>query len=144
MRLLVMALLALGAVRMFARRAVRSADSSQVYWVVTVTVNPGKLEEFKQLIAEAVASTITEPKTLEYQWNLSQDQTTVDIVERYVDSAAVVAHVNGFKEKFGRRFMECVTPTRFAIYGPVSAEAMEALAPFNPMRMSAIDGFARE
>jgi hypothetical protein len=56
----------------------------------------------------------------------------------------VVVHVNGFKAKFGTRFVEDVTGTHFTVYGPVSAEAKEALAGFNAVYMSPIDGFVRE
>jgi quinol monooxygenase YgiN len=108
-----------------AQNVVSSAQSPQIYWIYSATVNPGRLDDFKQLVAEAVANTAKEPNTLEYQYNLSPDQKS--IVERYVDSAAVVVHVNGFKEKFGKRFVEDVTGTRFAVYGPVSAEAKEAM-----------------
>lgn len=106
-------------------------------------MNPGRLDDFKQLVAEAVANTVKEPHTLAYQYSLSPDQKSIDIVERYVDSNAVVTHVNGFKEKFGKRFGEDVTGTRFAVYGPVSAEAKEALTGFNAVYMSPIDGFVR-
>jgi quinol monooxygenase YgiN len=108
-----------------AQNVVSSAQSPQIYWIYSATVNPGRLDDFKQPVAEAVANTAKEPNTLEYQYNLSPDQKS--IVERYVDSAAVVVHVNGFKEKFGKRFVEDVTGTRFAVYGPVSAEAKEAM-----------------
>jgi len=142
---LLVSLAALGAMTLAAQaqNTVRSAQSQQVYWDLSATVNPGKLDDFKQLVAAAVANTEREPKTLEYQYSLSPDQKSIDIVERYVDSSAVVTHVNGFKAKFGKRFMEDVTPTHFAVYGPVSAEAKEVLAGFNPTYMSPIDGFAR-
>ena len=145
MQKFVLALIALGAMPLAAQaqNTVRSAQSPQVYWDLSATVNPGKLDDFKQLVAAAVANTEREPKTLEYQYSLSPDQKSIDIVERYVDADAVVTHVNGFKAKFGKRFMEDVTPTHFAVYGPVNAGAKAALAGFNPVYMSPIDGFAR-
>jgi quinol monooxygenase YgiN len=145
MRMLVVSLVALGAMTVGAQaqKAVRSAESPQIYWTYSATVNPGRLDDFKQLVAEAVANTEKEPNTLEYQYSLSPDQKSIDIVERYVDSNAVVAHVNGFKAKFGKRFVEDVTGTHFAVYGPVSAAAKEVLAGFNPVYMSPIDGFVR-
>lgn len=145
MRMLLVSLAALGAMTLEtqAQNTVRSADSPQVYWDLSATVNPGRLDDFRQLVVEAVANTAKEPKTLEYQYSLSPDQKSIDIVERYVDTNAVVTHVNGFKAKFGKRFMEDVMPTHFAVYGPVSAEAKAVLAGFNPVYMSPIDGFAR-
>lgn len=127
-----------------AQNAVSSADSPQIYWIYSATVNSGRLDDFKQLVTEAVANTAKEPHTLEYQYSLSPDQKSIDIVERYVDSAAVVTHVNGLKAKFGKRFVEDVTGTHFAVYGPVSAEAKDALTGFNAVyMMSSIDGFVR-
>ncbi len=145
-RLPLLAAAALGALTLEAQaqNAESSAQSPQIYWVYSATVNPGRLDDFKQLVAEAVANTEKEPNTLEYQYSLSPDQKSVVIVERYVDSGAVVAHVNGFKAKFGRRFVADVTGTHFTVYGPVSAEAKETLSGFNPVYMSPIDGFVRE
>jgi quinol monooxygenase YgiN len=145
MRMLMVALAAFGAMTLGARaqNAVRSTESPEIYWVLTASVNPGKLDDFKQLVAAAVANTEKEPKTLVYEYSLSPDQKTVDIVERYIDSDAVVSHVNGFKVKFGKRFVEDVTVTHFAVYGPVSAAAKDVLAGFNPVYMTPIDGFVR-
>jgi quinol monooxygenase YgiN len=146
MRMLMVTLAALGAMTLGAQaqNVVRSADSPQIYWVLTVSVKPGKLDDFKQLVAEAVAGAEKQPKTLSYQYNLSPDQKTVDIVERYADSAGVIAHVEDFGAKYAKRFMEDVTPTHFAVFGPVSAAAKKAIAGFNPVYMSPIDGFVRE
>ena len=68
-----------------AQTAVKSAKSPQIYWIYTATVNPGRLDDFKQLVAEAVANTEKEPRTLEYQYSLTPDQKSIDIVERYVE-----------------------------------------------------------
>jgi quinol monooxygenase YgiN len=127
-----------------AQNVTHSAQSQQIYWTYTGSIKPGRLDDFRQLVSEAVANTANEPGTLEYQYNLAPDNRTFDIVERYVDSNAVVTHVNGFKEKYGKRFGADTTGTRFAVYGPVSAEAKQVLAGFNPIYMSPIDGFVRQ
>lgn len=70
-----------GAANAGAQNAVSSAQSPQIYWIYSATVNPGRLDDFKQLVAEAVASTAKEPRTLAYQYSVSPDQKSIDIVE---------------------------------------------------------------
>jgi quinol monooxygenase YgiN len=126
-----------------AQNVTHSAQSQQVYWTYTGAIKPGRLDDFRQLVSEAVANSANEPGTLEYQYNLSPDQRSFDIVERYVDSSAVVTHVNGFKQKYGKRFGADATTTRFAVYGTPSAEAKQVLAGFKPIYFTSIDGFVR-
>jgi len=143
--LVVMSAVAVGIVpESWAQNVTHSAQSQQVYWTYTGSIKPGRLNDFRQLVGEAVANTANEPGALEYQYNLAPDNRTFDIVERYVDSNAVVTHVNGFKEKYGKRFVADTTGTRFAVYGPVNAEAKQVLAGFKPIYMSPIDGFVRQ
>lgn len=143
--LVAMSAVALGIMsKSWAQNVTHSAQSQQVYWTYTGSIKPGRLDDFRQLVGEAVASTASEPGTLEYQYNLAPDKRTFDIVERYVDSNAVVTHVNGFKAKYGKRFVADTTGTRFAVYGPVNAEAKQVLTGFKPIYMSPIDGFVRQ
>jgi hypothetical protein len=82
-----------------------------------------------------------------YEYAASADNSTVDIFERYVDSAAVVHHVvDHFGAHFSKEFLTLVKPVpgRFFVYGTPDAKAKEALAGFNPIYVTPFDGFSRE
>ena len=118
--------------------------NEEVYWVVTVAVLPGQMDAFKKNVAQMVAAAKEEPGTLEYKFNVSADQTTVDIFEHYRNSDAVVAHVSQtFGPKFSEAFLAIAKASRFTVYGAPNIEARKVLAGFNPIYMSPIDGFSR-
>ena len=121
-----------------------AAGSTEVYWVVTFTVPPGNMDKFKQVVDRLVAATKQEPGTLEYEYTVTADNGTVDIIERYVDSDAVIHHVvDNFGAHFAKDFLALVKPARFVVYGTPSDKAREALAGFNPIYMTPFDGFTR-
>jgi hypothetical protein len=92
---------------------------------------------------EMVEGTSTEPPTLNYEWYIGEDDGVVHIFEKYADSDAMIAHVNGFLEKWAGRFLACVDVTRFTVYGNPSAAARELLAGFGPTYLGPWGGFAR-
>ncbi|MDX1407945.1 MAG: antibiotic biosynthesis monooxygenase [Saprospiraceae bacterium] len=92
--------------------------NSQVYWHLEVQIKPGQRETLRGLMEEMVAhARLHEPGTLRYAWSISKDQTECHMYERYADSDAALAHMQHFREQFASRFMECVIPTRFLVYG---------------------------
>jgi quinol monooxygenase YgiN len=119
------------------------AMQNHVSWVLESAVKPGKLGSFKELMGEMVAGTSVEPGTLNYEWYISRDEGTVHLFEKYADSEAMVTHVSGFMEKWAGRFLECVDPTRFTVYGDPSEAARELLAGFGPTYLAPWGGFAR-
>lgn len=122
-----------------------AVGSSEVYWTLTVSVPAGNMEKFKQVVAGLVAASKQEPGTLEYEYAATADNSTVDIVERYVDSAAVVHHVvDNFGAHFAKEFLALVKPVRFAVYGTPDEKAKQALAALNPIYLTPFDGFTRE
>lgn len=115
----------------------------QVSWMLEATVKPGQLDTSKALMEEMVEGTSQEPQTLNYEWYLSDDGGTLHLYEKYADSEAMIAHVNGFLEKWAGRFMECLDVTRFTVYGDPSPAARELLAGFGPTYLGPWGGFAR-
>ena len=116
---------------------------SHVSWVIELAVKDGKLADFTALMEEMVAGTSTEPATLAYEWYVSDDERVVHIFEKYADSEAMISHVSGFLEKWAARFLECVDPTRFVVYGDPSEAARELLAGFGPTYLGPWGGFSR-
>jgi len=91
-----------------------------------------------------VEATKQESGALQYEYAVSPDNKTVDIVERYVDSDAVVHHVaDNFGPRFSKEFLALVQPTRFVVYGAPNAKVKEVLAAFKPVYMTLFDGFTR-
>jgi len=121
-----------------------AVGSEEVYWVVTFSIPQGQMDKFKQVVAPLVADTAKEPGSLEYEYTVSDDQSTVDIVERYRNSAAAVSHVTQtLGPKYSKAFLEIAKPGRFVVYGTPDAEAKKVLQGFNPVYMTPFDGFTR-
>lgn len=124
--------------------AKRAVGSEEVYWVVTFSIPKGQMDNFKKIVAPLVADTMKEPGALEYEYTASDDQSTVDIIERYSNSAAVVAHVTQtFGPKYSKPFLEIAKPERFVVYGTPDAEVRKTLEGFHPVYLTPFDGFTR-
>ena len=116
---------------------------TQVYWVLEVSVAPGREKDVKALMDEMVKGTLAEPGALNYEWSASDDGATWHIFERYADSAATMAHIKAFGEKYASRFMALLKPTRWMVYGSPSQEVKNALAPSGAMFVPSVGGFSR-
>ena len=117
--------------------------SSIVDWNLQLEIAAGRENDFRALMEEMVSSTKTESGALNYEWSTSADGKICHLFERYVDSAAVMAHLGTFGEKFAERFLEILKPTRFVVYGSPSSDVKDALAGFNPEYMESVGGFSR-
>jgi quinol monooxygenase YgiN len=115
--------------------------SEQVYWVFTVSVD--RMDKFKPLIPKLVAATEKEPGALQFEFNIGDDQKTVDIFERYMDSKAALFHQAESFGPFSKEFFTAAKLTRWVIYGAPSDEFKKANADFHPIYMTAFDGFVR-
>lgn len=116
--------------------------TDNVYWILALKINDGKLDEFKALADEMCASTKKEPGALAYEWHLSDDGSTCHIFERYADPKAVMAHMATFAG-FAEQFMSLVTPVSATIYGKVDDQVRQAAADMGPVYLTQFAGFAR-
>src|ERR1700747_2055625 len=115
--------------------------SEQVYWVFTVTVD--QMDKLKPLIPKLVAATEKEPGALQFEFNIGDDQRTVDIFERYTDSEAALFHQAESFAPFSKEFFAVAKLTRWGIYGAPSDEFKKANVDFHPTYMTTFDGFVR-
>ena len=113
----------------------------EVAWLLELTVNPGQFDAVRALMAEMVASTRAEPGALGYAWFGGEETRTVALYERYADSAAVLAHMATFGERFASRFLAAMTPTRLTVVGDPSEEARQVLAGLTPTYLGFLGGF---
>lgn len=116
--------------------------SAQISWILQVAIHPGKLDAFRSVAEDLIARTRSEPTTLDYEWNLSEDETVCHIFERYASDEAVLTHVASFHD-FAQRFMEACHPTRFHVYGTPGDAVKSALADLNPVYFAPLGGFSR-
>ena len=104
--------------------------SNAVSWNLQVAIREGHLDDFRALMEEMVAATRQEEGMRAYEWYISDDGRACHLYERYADSAATMVHIGNFGANFAERFMTCVEPTAFHVYGAPSAEVRGALDGF--------------
>lgn len=118
--------------------------NENVYWVLELAVQPGRLDKFRVLMQDMVAAARNnEPGTLNYEWNISGDGSVCHIYVRYEDPAAVMLHMAAFGTKFTERFMALARIIRMVVYGTPSAEVKAALSPYGPVYFAPFGGFKR-
>jgi quinol monooxygenase YgiN len=118
--------------------------SSNISYVFEVAIKPGQLENFKALMKEMVEATqANEPKTLNYEWFISDDGTTCHTCERYADSAAVMTHMEAVRSSFSERYFAAAEPRRLVVYGNPSEEIKTMFGPLNALFLPPAAGFVR-
>lgn len=113
----------------------------EISWQVELKVKAGQLGNFQTLTAEMVAATRRERGVLSYQRFVSDDATNIHIYERYADSAAAVAHLAAFTERFADRFSAMVERKAFTVFGYPSAELKTVLERYNVTYFKPFGGF---
>jgi quinol monooxygenase YgiN len=144
------ALLACFAVAMLMVRAdaqtVKPAVGSQeVYWVITWKVaDPADIARIKSQILDPIgAATAKEAGSMEYEYEISPDKTTIVSVERFQNSAAALVHVNQTFPPFAKQFLAALKPVRFLVFGMPDAAVRKAIAGSHPVYMTPIAGFTK-
>jgi quinol monooxygenase YgiN len=117
--------------------------SQAVSWNLQLAVREGRLDALKLLMEEMVEATQAETGALVYEWFLSEDGTVCHIYERYRDDEAVMAHLGSFGANFADRFMDCLEPASFHVYGNPSDEARAVLGGFGAAFLGPLGGFVR-
>ena len=116
---------------------------TQVSWQVELAVKPGELDNFRALTREMVASTRDEQGVVSYERYVSEAGATVHVYEQYADSAAAMAHLRAFGEKFRRRFGSMVDRKRFTVYGNPSDELRRLLDRYGATYLAPFGGFSQ-
>ena len=114
----------------------------EVSWQVELTVKPGELDNFRTLTKEMMEFTKGESGVLIYERFVSEDGKVVYVYERYVDSAAAVAHLVAFGKLYGERFKGMVDRRRFTVLGAPSDELRGILDAFGAAYFGPFEGFS--
>ena len=118
--------------------------SDNISWNIQLTVNDGHLDDLKSLMAEMIDSTDTnESGTLQYEWFMSDDETTLHVNERYTNADAMMVHIGNFGAHFAERFMTYLTIQSFTIYGAATDDIKDALDPLGAAFFAKLGGFSK-
>ncbi|MGB5303327.1 MAG: antibiotic biosynthesis monooxygenase [Gemmatimonadota bacterium] len=117
--------------------------STVVSWNLQLAIRDGRLDDFRSLMNEMVESTRAEAGAQAYEWFITGDGTVCHLYERYADSAATMIHLGAFGSKFAERFLSCVEPTGFSVYGDPSDDVRGVLDGFGVVYLGPFGGFAR-
>ena len=99
--------------------------------VVSLTINEGKLEQFRSIAAEMSHGCKAERGTLSYEWFISDDKKRCRTFEVCADSDAMLAHVAGpVVGSLVPNLPECTKVERLEVYGDIDAEATAVAADF--------------
>jgi quinol monooxygenase YgiN len=95
----------------------------------------------RALTGEMVEFTRGERGVLSYQRFVSEDGQSVLAHERYADSAAAVAHLRTFEQKFAARFAGTVDRRRFTVFGTPTDELKRMLDRFGATYLRPLGDF---
>ena len=115
-----------------------------VRFVVEVTIHEGHLAAFESIAREMVAGSEKEPDTLGYEWFVSDDHRRCRLIETYVDSNAVLAHLTGpVVQQLVPKALEHSTLDRFQVFGDPGPQAADMLAGLGAEIFGPWHGFSR-
>lgn len=118
---------------------------NELNYLIEFTVKPGQLSEFKKMADWFIErSREDEPGTKTYQWYLTDDESKGYLLERFDNSAGLVAHAGGpnIQGRIGD-LLETADITSFEVYGDPDAAAQAVLDGFGATVHGHYDGFTR-
>jgi quinol monooxygenase YgiN len=106
-------------------------SDKSVRFTVSLTIAEGKLAEFEKVVEAMLADSRREPGIRGYDWYLSADQRQCRLLETYVDSAAVLAHMTGPAVREGvPKLLAVASLNSFEVYGDPDPKAAAMLDGF--------------
>lgn len=107
-------------------------------WEVSayMTIREGKLEGFKQQVAEIIRLTKEKDTgTLRYDWFINSDQTECEIREAYVSSEGWIEHREHIDKALMKLFSDFADGHAVAVYGDSSPQLREMADTMMPGRV---------
>lgn len=122
------------------QKAMDKTMSKNVIWAVEGSIKEGQRAALNTVMHDMIEVTSKEVGSLNYEWTLAEDGSTIHIYERYADEAAAKAHLTTWG-KNAARFIAAVDISRVVIYSSVSEELKASFA--GAVMMTPIGGFAK-
>lgn len=118
-----------------------TTNEGPVIYTVKMDIHEGKLDEFKELGKEIVKDVQdNDPGCTRYDWYLAADGKSLHLMEAYVNSEAVLAHMTNILGPHRERLFAISTITSIYFYSPVSDALKEAVTDFNPVFFESLLG----
>lgn len=114
----------------------------EIYTIYHLSLNPTDFPAFEALVANIVDATSKEPDTLTYEYVVSEDRTTVHIIERY-RPAGIVPHSDTTFAPFAEEFISLAHIDKLFVYGETTPEIRERLDRFDARYFTSFAGFSR-
>lgn len=108
--------------------------------IATSKLIKGQLPALQEVVKELQAHcTNTEEGMLQYDWFVSDDKTTIRVIETYSNSEAVLFHFDNYKS-FAARLGEFREFVSLEIYGNASEALKERAKKINPVHFTLFAG----
>jgi len=102
----------------------KNSESDDITFIIDLKVNADTTEDLNLFVEEITNNVInTEDFCLEYAYYISDDNSSVTLYEKYVDSKSAVLHGQNFiSGSFYERFFNLFTLEKFIVTGPATDE----------------------
>ena len=102
----------------------RDSDSDDITFIIDLSVNDNTVENLEDFIKQITQHVInTEDFCLEYGYYVSENNKSVTLYEKYINSESAVKHGQNFMAgEYFDRFFNLFTLEKFIVTGPASDE----------------------
>ena len=126
---------------------IKNSDSKAITFIIDLSVNADSNEDLTLFSQEITTNVLdTEDFCIEYAYYVSEDNTSVTLYEKYIDSESAIKHGQNFMAStFFDRFFNLFTLNKFIVTGPASDEFKKFASEngFVIEYRNSIDGFTR-
>ena len=126
---------------------IKNSDSKAITFIIDLSVNTDSNEDLTLFSQEITTNVLnTEDFCIEYAYYVSEDNTSVTLYEKYIDSESAIKHGQNFMAStFFDRFFNLFTLNKFIVTGPASDEFKKFTSEngFVIEYRNSIDGFTR-
>ena len=125
----------------------KNSESDDITFIIELKVNDDSTEDLNVFVKEITQNVLdTEDFCIEYGVYINEDQSSVTLYEKYIDSESAVKHGQNFIEgPFFEKFFNLFTLQKFIVTGPASDE-FKSFTQENGFVIeyrNSIDGFVR-
>jgi quinol monooxygenase YgiN len=114
---------------------------TDIYWIASGSIKPGKYEEFLTVIEQMANVTRDEEGSISYEFNVNDEHTVVQVFEHFRDDAAAVHHLTKTLPLFGEAYGETASIDGLVVYGTPQGEAKEILDSLGSVYLRPVGGF---